>query len=511
MPDSEATASALDTTLVRMPAEAPAPLDAHAATAATARKAPVRARWKFAYGAGALVDGISNGALTYFLLFYLTSVCGLSGTAAGSALLLGLVADAVIDPAIGLISDHTRSRTGRRHPYLLYSILPVAVLFGVLFSIPAALHGVALLAFVTTCAMALRIGLSIFNLPYVSVGAEVTDDYAERSSIVAYRICFSMLGTFLVIGLGLGVFMSGETGLLNREAYIPFAWVCAVLMVAGGLAATRATRIALHRLHVAPATTEGGHARILAQISEMLRNRSFLILFAVVVSFCVAQGVAGALALYLNRYFWNLSATEMQLVLVGATLGPFIGAPAIALLGRRFEKKTLTICALLLFAVSQLWPVAARLAGALTIDGGALTGVLVANAILGGAALVGAAIGGQSMMADATDEHEFLFGVRREGLFFSGLTLAVKAAVGLGGFLAGLALDWIHFPSASVASGDVVALPTLTVAHLGLAAGAFPALITILAPLALIAYRLDRARHRAILMELDARRGHPVG
>lgn len=471
---------------------------------ANARQAPVGAKFKLLYGSGGMIDGITTASLTYFLLFYLTTVCGLSGTLAGTALLVGLLIDAVADPLVGLLSDNTRSKWGRRFPFILFSTIPLAILFGLVFSIPAWLSGTALLIYAGAVAMALRIMISIFLLPFVAVGAEVTDDYVSRSSIVTWRICFNMLGTFLAIGLGLGVFMAGKDGLLHREAYIGFGWSCAAIVAVAGLTAAYATRSVLPRLHAVEQSDGPVVRRFLRELGEVFRNRSFVVLFGAVVAFFVAQGTAGALALYLNRYFWNLSTESVQLVLVGATLGPFLGAPLTALLARFLEKKTLTIANFLIFILTQAWPPLVHMAGLLS--GPAVIPVLLVNALCSGAALVGVAIGAQSMMADATDEHEYRFGVRREALFFSGLTLAVKAASGLGGFIAGVALDVIHFPTATAAKGGEVSLAPDVVHNLGLVSGPLPAAITLLAPSILLGYTLSRARHASIISALAVRR-----
>jgi len=112
------------------------------------------------------------------------------------------------------------------------------------------------------------------------------------------------------------------------------------------------------------------------------------------------------------------------------------------------------------------------------------------------------------MMADATDEHEHRFGVRREALFFSGLTLAVKAASGLGGFVAGVALDVIRFPSAAASAGGDLQLAPEVFRNLGLISGPLPAVITLIAPIILVGYTLSRTRHADILRDLDTRRDH---
>lgn len=473
------------------------------------RHAKLGTRTKLLYAVGAVIDGVTSTSLTYFLFFYLTSVCGLSGTLAGLSTLLALVLDAIADPAIGLISDNTRSRLGRRVPYLLFTPLPLALLFVALFSVPATFTGLALFGYVTFIAMALRIMMSAYTLPYLAAGAELTDDYNDRTSIVSYRIAFQMLGTLLAISLGLGVFMAGEAGLMDRGAYIPFAWVLAGVIVVSGAISAFAVRRELPRLHV-EAPVEGAAPRsIFRELGEVFRNRSFLILFSATLIFFVGQGAGGALALHFNSYFWNLSGSAVQIVIIALTLGPFVGAPLNAFLARTVEKRTLTIANLFLFAALLVWPPVLRLLDLLPHDEGTVVVILAVNGFLTGATLVGAAIGFQSMLADAADEHEYLFGVRREGLFFSGLTLAVKAASGLGILAAGIALDLIGFPTEMVAGAGAAQLSPEIVRNLGIIGGPGPALITLLSPLALFAYALTRARHAALLAELGVRRRTP--
>src|SRR5277367_6790304 len=88
-----------------------------------------------AYGAGTMVQDIVQYGLNTLLLFYLTIVCGLSGSAAGVALGVALVVDAFVDPLVGSLSDNSRSRHGRRHPWMAVSAIPIVLAFYMLFSI----------------------------------------------------------------------------------------------------------------------------------------------------------------------------------------------------------------------------------------------------------------------------------------------------------------------------------------------------------------------------------------
>lgn len=491
------TASSADETLAVAPA------------ARAVAPAAIGLRTKLSYGAGAVIDGVTSASLTYFLLFYLTGVCGLSGTLAGLSTMLALVLDAFADPLIGLVSDNTRSRWGRRVPYLLIAPIPMAILFVLLFSIPASMTGLVLFGYATLCAMGLRMAMSLFALPYFAAGAELSDDYAERTSIVSWRIAFQMLGTFAAIALGLGVFMSGPSGVLDRPSYIPFAWTCAGLIVAAGLVSGLAVKRELARLHVAK-PIEGGLVRqFLREFGDVFRNRSFLVLFSATLVFFVAQGAAGALTLYSNLYFWKLPNSTVQMVIIATTLGPFVGAPLTAWLTRFLEKRTLTVANFVVFSLLLVWTPLAQIAGLLP-SGAPLVAILSVTGFLSGTALVGAAIGFQSMLADAADEHEHLFGVRREGLFFSGLTVAVKAASGLGTLVAGVGLDLIGFPTEIAAKGETLRIAADVTRSLGLIAGPAPAVITLIAPLLLCAYTLSRSKHAAILTDLADRRGRAV-
>ncbi len=470
-----------------------------------ARSAPLGVRFKLEYGTGAIANGIVTAGLNFFLLFYLTAVCGISGSLAGTASLIALLVDAVADPVIGLVSDRIRTGLGRRIPFMLASILPFAGGFGLLFSIPPSLAGGALFLYVTVCLIVVRLSLSCFVLPFTAVGAEVTDDYRERASVVSYRLTFESAGVLCAVFLGLGLFMSGPAGLLTRGHYVPFAWTCAAAVLLTGLIAIGAVRRALPRLHSAHPGEGHFLAGFARELVELSRNRSFLVLFGTVLIYFIAYSTSAALAIHAGRFFWKLDPFAIQLTLLSATLGPVLGAPMSAFALRYVEKRTLAIAAFVAIALFQFWPPVLRLSGLFSLSAAATTAILSVNSLFVGTAIMAGGIGFQSMLADTADEHEWLFGVRREGLFFSGLTLGYKAASGLGGLVAGLALDAIHFPTDLAARGAALTIPTDVVDKLGLIAGPLPAAISAIAPLFLIGYRLTRKQHARVIAELELR------
>lgn len=483
-----------------MTAPAPGMFDEEAAQ--RARSVPLTARFKAAYGAGAMADGIVTAGFGFFLLFYLTAVCGMSGTMAGSAKMIALLVDAFADPAIGLASDRLRSRWGRRLPFMVCGLLPFAGAFGLLFSMPASLSGGAQFFYVTACLIVLRLSLSFFVLPMTAVGAEVSDDYRERASIVSYRLTFQSAGILLGVFLGLGVFMTGATGMLDRANYVPYAWTGAAVMVVTGTVCIAAVRGALARLHGPEQGAGSLFAGYLREMAELGRNRSFLLLFGTLIVYFLAYATWTSLALHASRYFWKLDSFSIQLVVLSATLGPVLGAP-ISTFGLRYvEKRTLSIACFAAIAVLQIWPPLLQLYGPAPLDPAAATIILVINGLLVGTAVMAGGVGFQSMMADTADEHEYLFGVRREGLFFSGLTLAFKGSLALGGLIAGVALDAIGFSAALASKAEI---PADILAKLGLIAGPLPGAFAAFAPLFLLGYGLSRKRHAEIIAALEQR------
>ena len=230
---------------------------------------------KAIYSAGDVAEAVTSVALGQFLLFYLTAVVGLSGSLAGTALALTLVVDAFVDPLVGYISDNTRSRWGRRHPYMIAAAIPMALSLGLLFSIPKIESASGLFAYVFSVLLLLRFSYSVFVLPYIALGAELARDYTDRSVLQVYRNFFNICGNLLTVVLGLGIFMSGSNGLLTRSAYIPFGWTCAAVMLATALLSVFGTVAVRDRMYEILPPERSAFARLLGELRDVFRNHSF--------------------------------------------------------------------------------------------------------------------------------------------------------------------------------------------------------------------------------------------
>jgi GPH family glycoside/pentoside/hexuronide:cation symporter len=460
---------------------------------------------KLFYGSGQAVDAIVQAAINTFLLFYLTAVCGMSGTAAGAVFLISLVVDGLLDPLIGRTSDHWRSRWGRRLPFMAAAPVPMAVAVWLMFSLPDAIQGAALFAYVLALNIILRIGLSVFALPHSALTAELTDDYAERSVLSGFRALFIVLGTAAVLLPAFSLIFAEPDGLQDRSAYPLFGAMVAIAVLAFAFACVRGIAPRVLALRDRLAIDDGGKG-FFAELLQLFRNPSFVMLFVAAVLVLVGQGASTALNLHVYRYFWQIPDELIQAPLLVIPVGMLVGTLVAGLALKRVEKRTGVLVAVVIVALYPPLAVSSILLGLVQPGSVAATVLVVLNGALFGACGATCFVCFYSMIADAVDEHDDLFGVRREALYAAALMIGAKAATGLGGFLAGAGLQAIGF-----ATQPGVAMPSSnTATELGLLWGPGASLILLAALPFLFRYRVDRQHHGEVLARLSARR-HNAG
>ena len=463
-------------------------------------------RIKAMAGAGQMVESISTIVFATFLFFYYTAILGLPGSLVGAAGAITLAIDAIADPLLGSLSDNARSQWGRRTPFMLLGAPLVALGVGLLFSPPAGLATWGLFGWLVAMSLLTRFAVSIFHVPFLALGAELSEDYAERSSVVAWRTLFTIVGPVTILVLGYGVFLGGKLGLRNVAGYAPLAWSAAALIFLGGAVAVAGVRRYASGLTVGARVDVVLHRRLLAELQEIFRNPSFRALFLASVLFFAAQGMYSNLNQYMNVFIWRINSAQILLITLCLFAGLIVGVPLSPILGRWLEKRNVSVTGLLMLCIAQGGLSSLRALGLFTPTGAAAVGPLAANTFMAGVGLAFMTIAAGSMMADAADEHDFLFGARREGLYFAGLSFAGKAAAGLGGLMAGVALDAIRFPRMAAAQGVSSHLTPAMLTHLVWSAGPTAATVSLVATGVMLLYRIDRRRHDEITATLRMRR-----
>jgi GPH family glycoside/pentoside/hexuronide:cation symporter len=455
---------------------------------------------KLAYSLGQAAQNGGFEAAVAFIFFYYSAVLGLSGTLVGAALAVGLAFDAGVDPFIGSWSDNIKSKYGRRLPLMALAVPFLCISIGLLFSPPQGLGQAGLFAWLTVMSIAVRSFVSLFNVPYIALGAEMATDYAGRTSVVTYRAFAGICSGVVVTAIGYSIFFA-DGGLQRPDGCAGFGWSVALLL----LLCMTICCLGVWRYAAAlpqPAQAPGSMIRRLpAEVKEIFSNRSFRILFLSAVVIYVAIGANASLNNHAFVFVWGIASENIQFIGYAYLVGILLGVVTAPVMQKVFEKKNVVIIGFLLLIANWLVLQGAMLAGIYLPFGDPALLPMQINSWVAGIGTGFVSVAYPSMMADAADEHEHLFGRRREGLYFAGLGFAGKASAGLGVMVAGVALDLIKFPGSAAAAGST-SLPAEMQSRLVTIWGPVPAVIAIVSLVILTYYGISRARHAQIAAAL---------
>lgn len=471
-------------------------------------------RTKFSYGIGQGAEGMKTAAFNVFLLFYYVQVLGLPGTYAGIAIGVALIFDAITDPLTGSVSDNWRSRLGRRHPFMYAAAVPLGVAFYLLFA-PPDLGRLGLAVWLGTFAVLTRAAMTLYYVPHIALGAELSEDFHERTTVVAYRYFFNYVGYLVLYGLGFLVFFVDTPefprGQFDKSQYAPFAACVAVLMAIVVVASALGTQDQIARLpkpeqRGSSVSLAGVIGRMFGELRSALGNRSFRFLFTGVLVIFMMVGIDNALMLHVNTYFWELTSSDNYSFFMVYVLGVLLGSLIARRLNQRFDKKPSIIFGTACWALCQLVPVSLRLAGWFPDnDSDALVPTLIVIRFVQGFGVVQALITFSSMVADVVDEHELKTGKRQEGVFFSAVSFSGKVTSGVGTIVGGLALDLIGWPR-GVEIQTAADVSSSTLNWLGLVYGPIVAGFAVVCLYCYTKYDLTRSRHAEIVAELEGAR-----
>ena len=191
----------------------------HAETT-TIRGAPPRLliRTKLAFGVGAVAEGRCSSPSTPSTSSSTTTCSGCSGTLCGLAVTIALVLDAISDPLVGSLSDRLRSRLGRRHPFLYAAPIPLAICFYCIYVPPEGLARRRAVRCGSRLRRAAAPGMTLYHVPHLALGAELTCDYHERSVVMSYNSIFAVVGGAAAFVLRLDLVLGAAAAAARRAA-----------------------------------------------------------------------------------------------------------------------------------------------------------------------------------------------------------------------------------------------------------------------------------------------------
>jgi GPH family glycoside/pentoside/hexuronide:cation symporter len=452
---------------------------------------------KAAYGLGAL-GAASKLQLFGLLLIFYNQLVGLDAAEVGACLAAALLIDALWDPIVGQLSDNTRTRIGRRHPYIYGATIPAAICFALLFMPPLSWSDDQLIIYLLVLVIGGRMLDSLHEIPNAALMPELTHNYEERTSLQSWRYALgTVAGGAIAAFLGFGLFLRGTKaqpfGQLNMAGYAPYALTVAIISVVSVLIAARATQRFVPYMHQ-PVRRRPGLGAIMREIGVALTNRNFVALAGSAMIFGISVGISGGLLTYFYTYFWELPSSALFILRLSAIPAGLLGVVMAPLGARLWGKKHACVGVFLLAIFSTTIPLGGRLLGFMPPNGSpALLAILIADTMATGALGVMGFVIVTSMLADVVEEVQVKTGQRSEGLLFAADSLLRKLTTSFTVALPGLILNFVKFPAhARPGHIDPSILHHLAIIYLPITTG-----LTICSTSVIMFYRIDKARHEA--------------
>jgi GPH family glycoside/pentoside/hexuronide:cation symporter len=464
-------------------------------------KGKVPTRLALSNAVGSIAYGVKDSGFSTFLLLFYNQVLGMEARTVSFVLMIALVFDGFLDPVIGHLSDRTRTRWGRRLPWLYAAAIPLAVTWYVLWSPSGPADFWVLLA----SAIAVRALVACVEVPSNALVPEITRDYDERTRLIRYRYLFAWGGGLLMLTLAYQVFLPAE--MLGSEGYRQFGIAGAILIAA----ATLGSALLQHRTVAVPFPQPASRFSLrtaFSEIFECLAHPAFVVLLGAIALGYISQGLTFSISNYLYLFVWQFGGFAFQIypwLLFSSVIAAFL---IVGPLQRRFGKRGVAIGTALIGMVFWVVPLLAKAFGLIggVTGSGPLLAVLFTFIFLSNTFSVTSMMSISSMVPDVVEASEQQTGRRSEGTFAAGGLFASKCATGVGIFLTGLLLEYAGMPEkAKPGAVEVEVIERLALAYAGITL-----VLAMAIAITLKRFPITRADHEARLAALDAAaRGDP--
>ncbi|MCR9092660.1 MAG: MFS transporter [bacterium] len=405
---------------------------------------------------------------TFFLVF-MTDVLRIAPATAGMIVLIGQVWDAINDPPIGHLSDRTRSRWGRRRPWMAASAIPLAVCTVAVWQPPRSFDPSQVVVWVLVSFLLLRTFYSTFRVPHLALGAELGRGYHDRTRVFGGSQFFENMG-LVAAAVAVGLIENAEDPRARAGQ----------VAVALGFAVVVFVFVATARLRERPEFQGGSSTSGFVAFRDVLRNPHARIL--ILIFFLDQAGLSILLASIPYLSNWVLETPGNTAIYMGtAVLAMTASLPVAVVAARRFGKRRVWAVSMVARAVT--------LAFIFSIESGN-TAVAIAWTFLIGFLGGSSSVIGPSLKADVIDWDEAESGARREGAYFATWNFAQKSATALAGGLIGAILAAASYDPGLAAQSQA------TRDWIRFTAGLVPCTLNVLAVVALGRFRLDEAAHR---------------
>lgn len=454
---------------------------------------PPKLTWstKLAYGAGDMGAGLTSNLLAVSFLIFLTNVAGLEPWLAGSVLTIGKIWDLVNDPLVGMLSDRTKTRWGRRYPWIALTAIPFGATFYFVWIVPGLNSQIALFCYYILMSAVFQTFFTTTNLPYSTLTAEMTEDYDGRTELTSFRLAFSLIGAVLI--LALGAVVSGQVESPQRQYQI--------LSILGGLVAIATTywcvfgtfghyqRQATYLGRSLNSGQEGDNDSFLEQLKIVFSNRPFLFVVGIYLfSWLALQITATVLPYYVVFWMDNPNYFLALLLVQGIAI---IMLFVCNFLAKQIGKKGVYFLGGGIWILVQL--------GLFFLQPGQL-GAMYLLCVVASFGVATAYVVPWSILPDVIEFNELKTGRRSEGAFYAFMTLLQKLGLAGGITLFSLALEYSGFDK------DLTTQTESALWAIRIFIGPVPLILLVGGMILTYFYPITKATHAETLLKLAERR-----
>ncbi len=391
---------------------------------------------KVGYATGSLGDSAAYYVVTSFLSFYLTTVAGISPKVAGIIIGLATVWDAITDPLMGILIDHSKSRYGKRRPFIIGSLAPLSAAIIMLF-ISFDASSTVKTAYYIFMVLVFWTAYTAFNISFYSLGAAITSNDDERIKISGFREVAAFVGVFC--GTSVPTFIVGrlvKTGMGTSTSWTIAAVIVAAIMTIAILVMWYSTRGKEPIGDAVDAGAQHSWKESLAGIVELTRLRPYVMIILSALFASVYMTLFNSDLLYYTSFVMGLSEDQSSVLWTVSSICSVAFIPFLAKLGMVFDKRSIYIAGMVFSGVCMI---AARFTGLPSLTWAVVYIILVS---------VGTAAYWMflfNFLYDVIDIDEFRTGKKRDGLIMSYYSFLLKLGGAIAAFLMGLMLEAAKF------------------------------------------------------------------
>lgn len=384
---------------------------------------------KLLYGSADFGFAFVDSCVAVLFAIFLTDMVGLPARMAALAIFIGKSWDYINDPIIGYLCDRTRSRWGRRRPYLLFGFIPFGISFLMMWWVPPLSNQWALVAYYAAAYFFFDTMVTFVTMPYFALTPELTQDYDERTSLTSYRMAFSLVGGLVAFVVPLMIV--GETIPGNVDRVLLMGAIFAV-------AASLPLLLTFIGTREKQEYAEQKQPSIRESLRAARRNRPFIFAMGIFLFTWTAMSIIENQLFYFLEYRMGLE-DEAPIVAGTVFISAILVLPFWVWASKKTDKRKAYIAGMIFLSAVMI--------ALIFIPPTLGLGIVLALAALAGVGVSAVHVLPWAMIPDAVEVDELESGARHEGVFYALVTLFRKIASSIAIPLALLLLDASGFVS----------------------------------------------------------------